>query len=151
MSALTQAVTVGLFMALFGGSAVHGQTGTVLGSVRTTLPDGASVAIPGVRVTVTCGSGATFSTLSDEEGQVQFAHVPVGSCSLDTDVQGFTPVSTSFNSTAAESIYLPLSLELEAMYTGLMVIGPPLDASLRAAISKTRSPRHECDQDAGSR
>ena len=140
-----------LFIALLGGTAVHGQVGTVVGTVRTTLPAGEIVAIPGVRVTVTCGSGAALSNVSDENGQVQFTHVPVGSCSLETDVQGFRQVSTNFEVPGTERVDLPLSLELEPMYTGLMVIGSPPKKSLRRVISDTWSRRRTCDQEAGSR
>lgn len=132
MSASRRAVTVGLLMALFGGTAVRGETRTVVGSVRTTVADGAIVAIPGVRVTLTCGSGAAQSNLSDADGQFHFADVPVGSCSLVTDVQGFKSVSAVFESTGTEWIELPLSLELEAMFSGLMVNGTPLDAVIQA-------------------
>lgn len=151
MSALKSAVTVGLFVALFGGIPLDGETHAVVGSVRTTLPDGEIVAIPGVSVTVTCGGGVVLSKLSDEEGEFQFAHVPVGSCSLFTDIQGFKSVSTAFESTGTERIDLPLSLELEAMYSGLMVIGTPQDGSSSAAISTTRSHRREARRDAGTR
>ena len=130
---------------------MHGQTGTVLATIRTTLPAGEIVAIPGVKVTVTCGSGAALSKVSDEQGQVQLTHVPAGSCSLDTDVQGFRPVSTAFEVAGPDRIDLPLSLELEPMYTGLMVTGPPLKDSLRRVTSNSSSRRRTCDQEAGSR
>lgn len=136
-----------LFVALLGGTAVHGQVGTVVGTVRTTLPAGEIVAIPGVRVTVTCGSGAALSNVSDENGQVQFTHVPVGNCSLETDVQGFRPVSTNFEVPGTERVDLPLALVLEPMYTGLMVIGRPLKRDTNTTWSRRRT----CDQEAGSR
>jgi hypothetical protein len=142
---------VTLFIAVLGGTAVHGQTGTVLATVRTTLPAGESVAMPGVRVTVTCGSGAALSHVSDERGQVQFSHVPSGSCSLETDVQGFQQLSTHFEVPGTERIDLPLSLELKPMYTGLMVISPPLKGPLGRVTSTTWSRRRTCDQEAGSR
>lgn len=140
MYAVTHTIIVGLIVGLVGGTAAHGQTGTVIGSARTTGPDRENFAIPGVKVTLTCGSQAVLRTVSDEQGQFQFANVPGGSCSLVTDVQGFKSVSTAFEITGTERIDLPLSLELEAMYSGLMVTGDPFDKALR----KTRSPRRTC-------
>lgn len=139
-----------LFIALLG-TAVHAQVGTVVGTVRTTLPAGEIVAIPGVRVTITCGTGAALRNVSNEQGQVQFAHVPAGRCSLETDVQGFRQVSIHFEVPGTQRIDLPVSLELEPMYTGLMVMGPPLKESLGPVTSTTRSRRRRCEQEAGSR
>ena len=151
MSAARQVLTVGLLLGLFGGTAVYGQRGTVVGSVRTPVPGGETVAIPGVRMTLTCGSEAARGNQSDEQGEFQFAEVPVGSCVLVTDVQGFKSVSTAFENTGTERIDLPLSLELEAMSAGLMVIGTSLDTSVRAASSKTRSHPRACRRNAATR
>lgn len=124
MSARAHTLTVGLFMviALFGGTPVHAQTGTVVGSVHVTMPDGEIIAIPGVRVTLTCGDD-TLSNVSNEYGQFQFTQLPAGRCALVTDIQGFQPVSAAVERTGTERTDVPLSLEFEELYTGLMVTG----------------------------
>lgn len=104
------------------------------------------IAIPGVKVTVTCGSGAALTNLSDEKGRVHFVKVPIGSCSLATDVQGFRSVLTAFEVAASEPINLSLSLEPEPMYTGLMVTGPSLEGSATTVTSDSRPQRSTCDR-----
>lgn len=138
MPMLKRAVIVAVLLTCFAGTGVHGQTGTVVGTVRTTLPEGETLAIPGVSVTLKCGSGVIFSYLSDDDGRFRFAHLPLGTCSLITDMQGFRSVSTAVEIKGTKPLDLPLSVELEAMYSGLMVIGDPVDTAVRQARSLQR-------------
>src|SRR5260221_13884246 len=63
---------------------------SVAGTVSVTGPDGEALVLPGVTLTVTCvGSDAPLIEGSNEQGQFRFADVPVGSCSIVAELQGF--------------------------------------------------------------
>lgn len=119
MSALKNTINLALLMGILSGTTVQGQTGTVVGTVQATGPDGQVLSIPGVRLMLTCEAQAAAIVVSDQAGQFRFASVPVGSCSLRTDVQGFKAVSAAVHSAAAEQTDVPIFLEVEALYTGL--------------------------------
>lgn len=132
MSALKTTINLALLMGILSGTTVQGQTGTVVGTVQATGPDGQVLSIPGVRLMLTCEAQAAAIVVSDQAGQFRFASVPVGSCSLRTDVQGFKAVSAAVHSAAAEQTDVPIFLEVEALYTGLTVTGVPIPERSRA-------------------
>ena len=140
MSALTRVLTVVLFVMLLGGTA-RGESGTVAGAVHATGLEERPFALPGVRLTLRCGSEAARTVVSDERGEFRFVGVPAGSCALATDIQGFKATTASFNSVAGHQFDVPISLELETLYTGLMVTGRPLSGTTPVA-KRSLTPHH---------
>jgi hypothetical protein len=84
---------------------------TIVGTVTLTAADGGTFPGEGARVTLTCpANGTTKAEVSDEEGAFRFLNVPVDSCSIQADVQGFAaqPISvvTSADQVAASDLHL---------------------------------------------
>ena len=114
----------------------QGQSGTVIGTVGVLASDGQPVSIAGVRLTLTCATEGASTTVTNDEGQFMITNVPVGSCAVVTDVQGFKPVTVSFRRSGDEQAELPIFLEADVLYTGLTVTGVPLDvAPVRSSVS----------------
>lgn len=149
MSALKDVARVALF-ALLLSSVALGETSTVVGFVRATGPEGPPVAMAGVRLTLTCGNEAPRTIASDQQGQFRFTNVPVGSCSLVTDIQGFKPATEFFNSVAAARIDLLISLELEVLYTGLTVTGRSADGDVTPLHRPAQCVRTAGDREASA-
>jgi hypothetical protein len=150
MSALTRVLTVVLFVMLLGGTA-GGESGTVAGAVHATGLEEKPFALPGVTLTLRCGSEAARTVVSDERGEFRFVGVPAGSCALATDIQGFKSTTASFNSVAGHQFDVPkfdvpISLELETLYTGLMVTSRPLSGTTPAAKRPLPPPHHGADR-----
>lgn len=123
MSAGTRLQNIAVIVLLMGG-VVQSETVAVKGVVHARASDGPALAVPGVRVTLTCDGQAPITVVSDEQGGFRFGlpkHSSIGNCSLETDVQGFKPAMTSFHSAAADPLDLSVSLEHETLYTGLLV------------------------------
>ena len=126
MSAFTRALTVVLIVTLLSGTA---RGGTVAGAVHAIGLEGESFVLPGVRLTLRCGSEAARTGVSDERGEFKFVGVPAASCALETDIQGFKAATASFNSVAADPFDVPISLELETLDTGLTVTSRRLNGT----------------------
>lgn len=123
MSAGTRLQNIAVIVLLMGG-VVQSETVAVKGVLHARASDGPALAVPGVRVTLTCGADAPITVVSDEQGEFRFRlinHSPIGNCSLVTDVQGFKAAMISFNRAAADPLDLSISLEGETLYTGLLV------------------------------
>jgi hypothetical protein len=66
----------------------------VAGSVSVAGPDGQSLFVPGVTITLTCGSGDARVEISNDQGEFRFAGAAeTGTCSIGADLQGFKSVT----------------------------------------------------------
>jgi hypothetical protein len=108
-----------------------GHGGSVFGRVRLTAADGTVVAGQGVQVSLTCEPG-DFEQLghSDEHGAFSFSGVPVGRCTLATDLQGFRARKIAIAVDGRRQVQL--QLEPEPIYAGVLVTGeesaaPPVE------------------------
>src|SRR5580700_9775677 len=87
LSALAGACGVG---ALAARGDTPAPTATIVGTVTLTAADGGMFAGEGARVIMACGADSTTRTeVADEHGAFRFQNVPVDSCSIEADVQGF--------------------------------------------------------------
>jgi hypothetical protein len=96
--------------AIGGGS----PSATIVGTVTLTAADGGTFPGEGARVTLVCAmDGTTKTEVSDEHGAFRFLNVPVGSCSIQADVQGFVAqpirVVTAADQVAATDLHLGIA------------------------------------------
>jgi hypothetical protein len=88
-----QNVFVAAVLAAFAPvSAIAGDSpsATVAGTVTLTATNGVTFAGEGARVTLACAADAMTKTeVSDEHGAFRFLNVPLDSCLIEADVQGF--------------------------------------------------------------
>ena len=83
------AATVILLSAV-SAAASGGPSATIVGTVTLTAADGDTFSGEGARVSLTCAAdGTTRTEVSNEHGAFRFLNVPVDSCSIEADVQGF--------------------------------------------------------------
>ena len=94
---------------LTGQSEVHG---TVV-----VQAEGRSTALAGVPFTLKCGiqPEQTLSTLSDNDGQFRFTGLEPGACSLEANVEGFSPFSRTITVRPNESSVEGVGLVLAAV------------------------------------
>jgi hypothetical protein len=115
---------LGLFIAsALGGSAAAGQSATsaIAGAVSVPAPDGQPFVVPGVTLTLTCGSGEPKIEISNERGEFRFVDVPAGDCALAAELQGFKAAKTSVNVTAGETKAIDIQLGLETLHEEVTV------------------------------
>jgi carboxypeptidase family protein len=109
-------------------SAAIDQRAAIAGTVTLTAADGQVLAAPGVRLTLICGTEAGSRTeVSDERGEFRFADVPVDTCSIATDLQGFATATADVETAAGEITALQFHLDAAPLFSGLTVTGeaPP--------------------------
>jgi hypothetical protein len=86
-------------------------TATIVGTVMLTTADGSTFPGEGVRVTLTCPSdGSALTEVSDEHGAFHFRNVPVDSCSIQADVQGFAAQPVSVLTAAGQTVACDVQL-----------------------------------------
>lgn len=140
--AITNAMTVVVIAMVLGGAA-RTETGTVTGTVQTS-DEGEPMAIPGVRVTLTCGHESPSTVISDEQGAFRFDHRASGECRLDTEVQGFHATSLSLSRIAPEPADVRIRLEPQPLSTGLLVTGTRFDEGGHAGDRPPAAARPTC-------
>jgi hypothetical protein len=63
---------------------------TIVGTVTLTAADGRTWAGDGARVALMCeADSATRNEVADDHGEFRFLNVPIDSCSIEAEVQGF--------------------------------------------------------------
>jgi carboxypeptidase family protein len=104
---------------LLGGRVVAAQTpsATVAGRVSITGPDGQPMVLPGVTLTLTCGSGNPRTEVSGPQGEFQFADLPpaAGGCSIVANLDGFKSATTSVVLKTGEMTEVSLQLGLDTL------------------------------------
>src|SRR6266851_5753873 len=92
-------------------AAFVGPRATIVGTVTLTAADGDTFSGEGARVVLACGTeSATRTDVADEHGAFRFLNVPVDSCSIEADAQGFAapPVTV----VTADQQAVPIDLHL---------------------------------------
>jgi hypothetical protein len=117
------AATVTL-LAAASAAAFAGPSATIVGTVTLTAADGDTFSGEGARVTLACAADATTRTeLSDEHGAFRFLNVPVDSCSIEADVQGFVAPPVPVVTAADETVGADLHLGIAPLRVGVNVGG----------------------------
>jgi hypothetical protein len=122
-----------------------GPSATIVGTVTLTAADGGTFPGEGARVTLACAAdGTTRTEVSDQHGAFRFVNVPVDTCSIKADVQGFVAppirVLTAADQVAATDLHLG---------TAPLRVGLHVGGTVPFRVPKTL-PRF-CRSDAGRR
>ena len=115
-----------ILTALGSASAVAGAspTATIVGTVTLTAADGSTWAGDGARVALTCGADRTTRTeVADDHGAFRFLHVPIDSCSIEADVQGFLARPVTVVIAAEQVVGIQLHLGVVPLRVGVNVGG----------------------------
>jgi hypothetical protein len=122
-----QNVFVAAVLAAFAPvSAIAGASpsATVAGTVTLTATDGVTVAGEGARVILACAADAmTRTEVSDEHGAFRFLNVPVDTCSIEADVQGFAAQTMRVVTAADEVARTDLRLRIAPLRVGVSLAG----------------------------
>jgi hypothetical protein len=111
-------------LAAASAAAFAGQSATIVGTVTLTAADGDTFAGDGARVTLVCAAdGTTRTEVSDEHGVFRFLNVPVDSCSIEADVQGFVAPPVTVVAAAGEIAGADLHLGIAPLRVGVNVGG----------------------------
>src|SRR5579862_2880263 len=105
-------------------AASGGPGATIAGTVTLTAADGGTFSGEGARVTLACAAdGTTRTEVSDDHGGFRFLDVPVDSCSIEADVQGFAAPSVTVVTGAGEMVVADMRLGIAPLRAGVMVGG----------------------------
>ena len=130
MYARISAFVVALMMAVTASAWAQAGTGSVTGSVL----DPQGLVVPGVTVTLTSGSGATRTTVTDSQGRYVFENVAPGPYQVSFELTGFsaqtTKVVVSAGQPATTETKLALGGQTEAVQvTGTLIPRPMIEAA----------------------
>jgi hypothetical protein len=105
-------------------AAFVGSSATIAGTVTLTAADGDTFPGDGARVTLVCGAdGTTRTEVSDEHGAFRFVNVPVDSCSIGADVQGFVAPPVTVVTAGGGTVGVNLHLGIAPLRVGVSVGG----------------------------
>jgi hypothetical protein len=105
-------------------AASGGPSGTVAGTVTLSAADGDTFPAEGARLTLACAAdGATRTEIADEHGAFRFLNVPVDSCSIEADVQGFVARPVTVVTAADWTVVADLHLGITPLRVGVIVGG----------------------------
>jgi hypothetical protein len=95
---------------------------TILGAVTLRAADGGTFAGGGARVVLACRTDTTTRIeIADEHGAFRFLSVPVDTCSIQADVQGFTAQPASVVTAAGQVASTDLHLGISPLRVGVTV------------------------------
>jgi hypothetical protein len=118
---------------------------TIVGTVTLTAADGRTWAGDGARVALTCGTdGATRTEVADDDGVFRFLNVPIDSCSIEAEVQGFYMQPIPVVMSDEQVVEVGLHLGVVPLRVGLNVGGT-------APVREPRMRPRSCRPDAGPR
>jgi hypothetical protein len=119
--------------------------GTIVGTVTLTAADGGTFPGQGARVSLACAAdGTTRTEVSDQRGAFRFVNVPIDTCSIQADVQGFVAPPVTVVTVADQIVGSDLHLGIAPLRVGVNVGGTvPSD--------QLKSLRRSCRSDAGRR
>ena len=126
MRSLLNVSVAAVLTAFAPASAIAGisPSATIVGTVTLTAADGGTFAGEGARVTLACAAdGTTRTEVSDEHGAFRFRNVPVGSCSIEADVQGFVGQPVRVVTAAQQVVGTDLHLGIAPLRVGVNVGG----------------------------
>jgi len=134
-----------LLTAVAPASAMAGvsPSATIVGTVTLTAADGSTRAGDGARVALACGADRTTRTeVADHHGAFRFLNVPVDSCSIEADLQGFVAQPVRVVTAARQVVGTDVHLGIAPLRAGVNVGGT---APFQAPKMLLRS----CRSDAG--
>ena len=133
------AIVLGAF-APASASAGVGSSATIVGTVTLTVADGSTWAGDGARVVLACVvDGTTRTEVADDHGVFRFGNVPIDSCSIEADVQGFIAEPVSVVAAADQVIAIDLRPGIVPLRVGVNVGGTTCqETSPRAPTGLTR-------------
>jgi hypothetical protein len=126
MRSLLGASIVTALTALAPASAAAGvgSSATIVGTVTLTAADGRTSAGDGARVALACGADNTTRTeVADDHGAFRFLDVPIDTCSIEADVQGFLAQSVTVVAAARQVVEIELHLGVAPLRVGVNVGG----------------------------
>jgi hypothetical protein len=95
---------------------------TIVGAVTLTAADGGTFAGSGARVVLACRTDRTTRIeIADEHGAFRFLNVPVDTCSIEADVQGFTAQPAGVVTAAGQIASGDLHLGISPLRVGVTV------------------------------
>src|SRR5216683_1492666 len=113
-----------ILLAAASAEAFAAPSATIAGTVTLTASDGDTFSGAGARVTLACAAdGTTRTEVSDEHGAFRFLDVPVDSCSIEADVQGFVAPPVTVVTAADETVGADLHLGIAPLRVGVSVGG----------------------------
>lgn len=118
---------------------------TIVGTIVLTDAAGETFAGEGMRVVLACGADDMTTTgVGDEHGAFRFTNVPVGSCSIEADVQGFAAPAVLVVTAAGETVDADLHLGIAPLRVGVSVartaVSLPPKRPHRSCVSGARRP-----------
>jgi hypothetical protein len=118
---------------------------TIVGTVTLTAADGSTVAGDGARVELACGIDRTTRTeVADDHGAFRFLDVPVDSCSIEADMQGFAASPVTVVTADQQVVRIELHLAIAPLRVGVNVGGT-------APVPASKMLPESCRPDAGRR
>jgi len=102
-------------------AAAQAPASIVAGAVSVPAPDGQVFVVPGVTLTLTCGTGEPAIEISNERGEFRFVDVPAGACALAAELQGFKPATTNVTVNDGETKAIAIQLGLETLHEEVTV------------------------------
>jgi hypothetical protein len=140
-------VSVAAILTAFAPSsavAAAGPSATIVGSVTLRAADGGTFSGEGVRVTLACAlEGTTRTDVSDEHGTFRFPDVPVDSCSIEAELQGFVAQPVTVVTVADQVVAIDLHLVIVPLRVGVNVGGT---APFQKPTMLPRSCRSDADR-----
>jgi hypothetical protein len=119
---------------------------TIVGTVVLTDAAGETFAGEGVPVVMACGAdGMTRTGVGDEHGAFRFPDVPVGSCSIEADVQGFVAPAVVVVTAPGETVE---TVEVD-LHLGVVPLSVGVSVARTAASLPPQRPRRSCMSMAG--
>jgi len=106
-----------LMLALAGSASAQESTATVAGTVAVASPDGGTLVLPGVTVTLRCGTDEPRVGVTADQGEFSFADVPSshGTCTIGAELQGFSSATSSVALTGGRTTVVDLQLGLDTL------------------------------------
>jgi hypothetical protein len=105
------------------GVAAQSPAGIVSGTVSLPAPDGQTVVVPGVTLSLTCAGMEPRNDISNELGQFRFPDLPAGGCSIVAELQGFKSAVRAVAVKSGETADVALRLDLDALHVEVNVVG----------------------------
>jgi hypothetical protein len=133
--AAVPAIAALLLLLVARGASAQDTAAIVAGSVAVAGPDGAPIVVPGVTVTLRCGTDEARIEVSNEAGEFRFAGLPTspGNCTIGAELEGFTSATKVVALAAGQTTTANLQLGLDTLREEVTVrAAPPLEGDRSA-------------------
>ena len=140
--ALLAMLALTLTLAAGNASAAQQPPASVAGTVSITSPDGQSLVVPGVTLTLTCVGSDRRSEISSDQGEFRFADIAATAkdCSIVADLQGFKSATQVVELKPGDETTVTLRLGLETLREEITVTAKAAadgsDDSTRARVDR---------------